>query len=106
MENFIYFWDHISNPQRLLILMLGMLVFWIIETLFPLIHFRYKRYRHAGINLVFLGTSMVLNLVLGFFTIKACLLVTENHFGLFQWIHFPLTIKVILSLFMMDFFGQ
>jgi len=106
MEKFIYFWDHISNVQRLVILMGGMLFFWIVETLFPLIHFSYKRYKHAGVNLVFLATSMVLNLILGFFTIKACLWVTEHQFGIFNWIHFPLGIKVFLALFMMDLFGQ
>jgi len=106
MEKFMFFWEHISSTQRVIILLGGMLFFWVIETLFPLIHFRYKRYKHAGVNLVFLGTSMILNLILGLFTIRACMWVTENNFGLFNWFHVSLGLKIFLSLFFMDFFGQ
>lgn len=106
MSDFIHFWDHISSGHRILILMIGMLVFWIIETLFPLVRFSYRRYRHAGVNLVFLFTTLILNLILGFFTIKVCLWVTDHSFGLFNWVKMPLIVEVILSLFFMDFFGQ
>ena len=106
MEQFMFFWDNVSSAERLLMIMGGMLFFWIIESWFALIPFKYKRYRHAGINMVFLGTSMVLNLILGFFTVKVCDWVSINQFGLFNWLNWPLWVEVLLALFFMDFFAQ
>lgn len=106
MKPFIEFWEHISSGQRMLVLMGGMLFFWTAETLFPLVRFSYKRYRHAGVNLVFIGTSMLLNLALGYITLQVCARVTENNLGLFNVIEMPVFLKIIACLLGMDLFSQ
>ena len=106
MESFMQFWENIESWQRLAILMGGMIFFWLIEGYYPLIRFSFKRYRHASVNLVFLGTTVVLNLLLGSITIAVCAWVTSHQFGLWYWLQLPLWANVLLALFFMDFFAQ
>lgn len=106
MQSFIDFWEQIAPWQRLAILMGGMILFWVIEGYYPLFSFSWKRWKHAKTNLIFLSTTVVLNIILGFATVQACAWVTENNFGLLNWLQWPLWADIILALFLMDFFGQ
>jgi sterol desaturase/sphingolipid hydroxylase (fatty acid hydroxylase superfamily) len=106
MDRFIEFWTNISSAQRVGILMGGMVFFWLLEGYYPMFLFKFKRLKHAGVNLVFLGTTIFLNLLFATFTVGVCAFVTEHHFGLLNWLHWPLWIEWILGLFLMDFFGQ
>jgi sterol desaturase/sphingolipid hydroxylase (fatty acid hydroxylase superfamily) len=106
MESFMHFWDHIQSWQRMAILLGGMVFFWLLEGYYPLVAFSFKRYKHAGINLVFLFTTVVLNLLLGSITIRICDWVTQHQIGLLNWLQLPLWATILVGLFFMDFFGQ
>jgi sterol desaturase/sphingolipid hydroxylase (fatty acid hydroxylase superfamily) len=106
MDSFMHFWENIASWQRMAILLGGMVVFWIAEGYYPLFSWSWKRYRHAGNNLIFLGTTVVLNLVLGLVTLGVCSWVTKNQFGLINWIDLPLWADIIIALLAMDLFGQ
>jgi sterol desaturase/sphingolipid hydroxylase (fatty acid hydroxylase superfamily) len=106
MDNFIHFWEHISSLQRIGILMGGMIVFWLAEGYYPLFTFSYRRYKHAGINLIFLLTTLILNLVFGLVTISVCNYVTVHQLGLFNWLQFPSWLTIIAGLLLGDLFGQ
>ncbi len=88
------------------ILLGGMVFFWVLEGYYPMFTFSFKRYKHAGVNLIFLLTTVILNLLLGTITIKVCDWVTTHHIGLLNWLNLPLWATVLLGLFFMDFFGQ
>ncbi len=108
MKNFIYFWDHINSWERLVTVLIPLLFFWLIEYLIPLVHFdtRYKKLRHTSVNLFFLGTSFIVNIVLGLATVAVSNWVTKNNIGLLNYVLFPLWLKVIITLFVMDLFAQ
>src|SRR5688572_25332701 len=106
MEKFMEYWTNISSSHRVLILMGGMVFFWLVEGYYPLFRFSFNRFKHAGVNLVFLATTLALNLVFGIFTIKVCSYVTEHHFGLLNLVEWPLWLEILVGLFLMDFFGQ
>jgi sterol desaturase/sphingolipid hydroxylase (fatty acid hydroxylase superfamily) len=106
MQSFMNFWEHIASWQRMAILLGGMVFFWIIEGYYPLFRFSWKRYKHAGTNLIFLLTTIILNLLLGAVTILVCKWVTEHKFGLLYLFQLPLWANILLGLFFMDFFGQ
>lgn len=106
MNAFLHYWEHIPSAHRVLILIGGMIVFWLIEGYYPLFRFSFKRYRHAGVNLVFLACTLVLNIIFGYTSVKVCGWVTEHHFGLLYIFDMPVWVKVLLSLFLLDFFGQ
>lgn len=106
MESFMNFWENIESWQRITILMGGMVFFWLLEGYYPLFRFSFKRYRHASVNLLFLLTTVILNVLLGAITIMVCAWVTQHHFGLLNWWGLPLWANIILALFFMDFFSQ
>ncbi|WEK36904.1 MAG: sterol desaturase family protein [Candidatus Pseudobacter hemicellulosilyticus] len=106
MESFLQFWDTIQSWQRVAILLGGMVFFWLLEGYYPLFRFSFKRYRHAGVNLLFLFTTLVLNVLLGTITIMVCSWVTRNDFGLLNWLHLPIWANILLAMFFMDFFSQ
>jgi len=108
IKTFAEFWDGISTMQRLLTVLVPLLFFWLIEFVIPLFVFDkgYKKLRHTGINLVFLGTSFIVNLILGAITVAISLWVTKHQFGLMNWLFFPLWARLLFTLFIMDLFAQ
>ncbi len=106
MESFMHFWENIQSWQRMVILLGGMVFFWVLEGYYPMFLFSFKRYKHAGVNLLFLLTTIILNLLLGSITIVVCKWVTQNNIGLLNWLSLPLWSNILLGLFFMDFFGQ
>src|SRR4051812_295536 len=106
MDKFMAYWEHIPPSHRIVILMGGMVFFWIVEGYYPLFRFSFKRYKHAGVNLVFLSTTLVLNLIFGLTTVKVCQWVMQHHIGFMNMITLPDWSRVLLILLFMDFFGQ
>ena len=108
MEQFISFWDHITTGQRFFTVILPLIFFWLLEYVIPLFRFdeKYHKIRHTGINLVFLGTSFILNILLGLITMKVCQWVVGARWGLFQQIQMPMWLMVICTLVIMDLFAQ
>lgn len=105
-ESFLSFWENISSELRIAILLGGMVFFWILEGYYTLFKFSFRRYRHAAVNLFFLGTTVVLNLIFGLVTIQVCFWVMRNDFGLLNLLNLPLWAHILLGVFFMDFFGQ
>ena len=102
------FWNAITTWQRLLTILAPLLFFWIVEYIIPLIKFTspYKKLQHTGVNLVFLGTSFIVNIALGLATIAISTFVTKHHIGFFEWVKLPTWLIVLISLCMMDLFAQ
>jgi len=108
LEKFVYFWDNITTVQRLLTVLAPLLFFWLLEYLLPPFTFDkpYEKVKHTGVNLVFLATSFVVNLILGIATVGVSLWVTKAEFGIMNWTAMPLWLKIVLTLFVMDLFAQ
>lgn len=108
LERFIDFWNHITTLQRLFTVLAPLIFFWLLEYIIPLFHFdaKYKKVRHTGVNLVFLGTSFLVNLLLGIATVAVSTWVTQSGIGIFNWVVLPLWTQVVLTLFVMDLFAQ
>jgi sterol desaturase/sphingolipid hydroxylase (fatty acid hydroxylase superfamily) len=106
MESFLNYWENISSVHRMLLLLGGMVFFWLLEGYYPLFSFSYKRYKHAGVNLVFLACTLVLNIIFGFTTVKISDWVDAKNIGLLNLVEMPAWLIIVLSLFFMDFFGQ
>jgi sterol desaturase/sphingolipid hydroxylase (fatty acid hydroxylase superfamily) len=106
MEKLMAYFSAIPPAHRLGFVFGGLLFFWLIEGYYPLFRFSFKRLKHAGVNGVFLITTLLLNILFGIFTIKVCRFTVDHQFGLFNWFSWPIWPEVILGVFMMDFFSQ
>ena len=105
MERIVNYFESIPSSHRALILAGGITFFWILESAVPLFRFDYKKWRHAGINIFFTLTTIVVNFFLAFILVKASQWSIENAVGVLQWFNLPLLTKAIVGLFLLDFVG-
>ena len=105
MESFVEFFENIPTAFRAGLLVGRILLFWIIEGVFPLFEFGYKKVRHAGINLFLNGLFLAIGLAFAGLLVSSSDWVTEEGFGVLQWIEMPLWAQAIVGVLLLDFFG-
>ncbi|PSL49425.1 sterol desaturase/sphingolipid hydroxylase (fatty acid hydroxylase superfamily) [Chitinophaga niastensis] len=101
----VTFFENIPSGYRTAILVGGLLLLWIIEGLVPRFRFSSNRYRHAGTNLFFTLTTVIINTGLAFLIVKASLWTSAKQFGLLYWLQLPLWLHTVMALLMLDFIG-
>lgn len=106
MNEIISYFSTIPSSHRSLILVGGITIFWLIENTFPLFQMQYRKWHHAGINIFFTATTIIVNFVLAFILIKTADWTTEHHFGLLNWIpEIPVWLYTITGLLLLDLIG-
>lgn len=105
MEQFVNYFQHIPSAHRSFILAGGITIFWIIEGFIPLFRTDYNKWKHAGINIFFTFTTIIVNFLLAFLLVLTCNWVEATHFGLLQWVSLPLWAVVVIGLPLMDLVG-
>lgn len=86
METITHYFTTIPSSHRAAILAGGIAVFWFIENAFPLFRFHYSKWKHAGINLFFTMTTIVVNFLLAFILLAAADYVHHSGFGILNWL--------------------
>ncbi len=106
MNDIIAYFSTIPSSHRSLILIGGITIFWLIENTFPLFRMEYRKWHHAGINIFFTITTIIVNFILAFILIKTASWTTENHFGILNWIpEIPIWLYTIIGLLLLDLIG-
>lgn len=106
MEHLINYFETIPSLHRGLILAGGIALFWIIESVNPFFKFNYNKIHHAGINLFFTLTTIIINFALAFILLYTAQFVVTQHFGILQWLpKMNSWMFAILGVLLLDFFG-
>ncbi|WP_433816232.1 sterol desaturase family protein [Flavobacterium johnsoniae] len=106
MNEIVSYFSTIPSSHRSLILVGGITIFWLIENTFPLFQMQYKKWHHAGINIFFTITTIIVNFILAFILIKTAAWTTENHFGILQWLpQMSIWLYTIIGLLLLDLIG-
>ena len=106
MEKLAAYFESIPSSHRSAILVGGITIFWLIENAFPLFRFSYNKYRHAGINIFFTLTTIIVNFLLAFLLVKASDWAVENRVGILQWLpSLPVWTRFITGLLLLDLIG-
>lgn len=106
MDEIIAYFSSIPASHRSFILIAGIAFFWIIENSFPLFHMRYKKWQHAGINIFFTFTTILVNFVLAFILIKTANWTVEHQFGILQRLpEIPIWLYTLIGLLLLDLIG-
>lgn len=106
MNEIISYFESIPSSHRALILAGGIAFFWLLESAVPFFKFKYNKWQHAGINLFFTLTTIIINFALAFILLKVAHYVTINHFGILNWLPQMNTwLYTIIGLLLMDFIG-
>ena len=106
MEKMLHFFDHIHTWQLFTWIALWVVFFGLLENLVPVFSFKYNRWKHAGLNLSFLVTTGLINLVVGLVTAGVYLFIHEHKIGLIYWLNWPLWAELIVCLLLLDFIGM
>ncbi|OOV29433.1 sterol desaturase [Flavobacterium sp. LM5] len=106
MNEIVSYFTHIPSSHRSLILVGGITFFWIIENAFPLIRFDYKKWQHAGINIFFTLTTIVINFCLAYLLLVTADWTVANDFGILQMLpEMPLWLYAMIGLLLLDLIG-
>ncbi|HRE79305.1 MAG TPA: sterol desaturase family protein [Flavobacterium sp.] len=106
MNTLIDYFETIPSLHRGLILVGGIAVFWLIENAFPLFKFQYNKINHAGINIFFTITTIIVNFVMAFILLLAADLAIQQNFGILQWLpEMNIWVYTLVGLLLLDFIG-
>ncbi|MFT6479179.1 MAG: sterol desaturase/sphingolipid hydroxylase (fatty acid hydroxylase superfamily) [Spirosomataceae bacterium] len=106
IESIVSYFENIPTSHRSAILVGGIAFFWLIEGAVPLFRFKYDKWRHAGVNIFFTLTSIIVNFAMAFVLLLSADWAIANNFGILQWLpEMPLWLYMILGLLLLDLIG-
>ncbi len=93
--------------QRLLLLVGGMLLLWLIEGAIPLMTLTYRRnkVRHAAVNLSFTAIHLIIHTFFAVFIVLLSDWCQQQHFGIIYWTNASVLASIMITIFVLDFFG-
>ena len=105
MTELINFFSDVPLSFRTLILLGGIVFFWILEGMIPLYSFRYKKVNHALLNLFFTITTAIIGFGFAFLLLKSTLYVGNEQIGFIHIFNLSTWADVIISLLLLDLIG-
>ena len=105
METLVHFFQHIQLWQRSLLLIGGIVFFWMIEGIIPMFRFSYNKYRHAGLNFFFTLTTMIINFGFAFLIVKGSDYCSDHKIGVLYIFNLPIWLFIVLGLMIQDLIG-
>ena len=106
MEEFIGFFEALTNAHKFLWIVICISAFWILEGLFPLIQHNYKKWNHAKLNLFLLGTTILIHALFGIATAGVFIWAADSSFGLLYMVEWPLIVELIVGIMLLDLVAQ
>lgn len=106
MEALVEYFEHIPSSHRSALLVGGITLFWLIEGAYPLFRFQYNKWRHAGTNIIFTLTTIIINFLMAFVLVKSSDWAVAKEFGILQWLPaLPLWAFTLIGLLLLDLIG-
>lgn len=103
MEALFDYFSTIPSLHRSLILISGITFFWILESIVPLFKFSYNKFKHAGINIFFTITTIIVNFSLAFLLLKSSDWVSSHEFGILNWLEIDeLWLNILIGIVLLD----
>jgi sterol desaturase/sphingolipid hydroxylase (fatty acid hydroxylase superfamily) len=106
MDTVIAYFSTIPSAHRAAILAGGIAFFWLLESVKPMFDLQYKKWQHAGINIFFTFTTIVVNFVMAFILLMAADYAIKNDFGILNLLPaMNIWVYTILGLLLLDLIG-
>jgi len=106
MSEFLSFFEQLSSVQKLSWVIVCMAFFWILEGAIPLVSFRYKKWKHAKVNLVLLGSTILINVVFGILAAGVFAWVADTEVGLLHLFDGPIWLELLVGVLLLDAIAQ
>jgi len=102
LENLIAYFDRIPSLHRVLILTGGLSFFWLLESGLPLMRLSYAKWKHAGTNLFFTLTTVVVNLLFATGIVLGSDWSQSQSWVVLNWMNWNPWVELILGLLLLD----
>jgi sterol desaturase/sphingolipid hydroxylase (fatty acid hydroxylase superfamily) len=102
MSPLLHFFEHIQSWQRSLLLVCGLLFFWCLEGIMPLFRLRYNKLRHAGLNLFFTLTTILVNFLFAWLIVRGSDFTSHRKIGLLYLFPLPTWLFLVAGLLFLD----
>ena len=91
--------------DRMIILVGGLLFFWILEGAIPLLPMRYKKnkLRHAGVNFVFTVLHLIIHSALAIVIVLLSDWCRAQQFGMVYWFNAGIILTIVIGVLALDF---
>jgi sterol desaturase/sphingolipid hydroxylase (fatty acid hydroxylase superfamily) len=106
MDSLLYFFESMPSWQKLVWIFTCLGISWILEGGFPLVQLNYRKWKHAGVNMVFLASTIVINLLFGLATLGIFDWLGAKHIGLLHLVDFPVWAELLIALLILDLVAQ
>lgn len=106
MEAFLNFFETMPSWQKFLWVIICISANWIVELGAPLVNFNYKKWKHAGVNFIFLASDLTINVLFGLMTVGIFAWISSNQFGLLYLVDLPIWVELLLAVAFLDFMAQ
>ena len=106
MDSFLIFFESMPSWQKLLWIIGCMSFHLILEDIRPFFTGGYRKWRHTRTNLVFLFTTMLINVIFGLLTVGVFIWGAESQIGLLHWMTAPTWVELIAAVVVFDFIAQ
>ncbi|NNC82157.1 MAG: sterol desaturase family protein [Flavobacteriales bacterium] len=105
MEDLIAYFSDIPSSHRTVILVSGLMFFWMLEGLLPIVRFTYNKWKHAGLNLFFTFTTAIVNFAFAVLIVKTSDLFVAEGWGVLHLIELPFWAQLIIGFMILDLVG-
>ncbi len=106
-DRFIYHFQTLDQRpvERLIILVGGLLLFWILEGAIPLLPLHYKKtkLRHAAVNFGFTVIHLVIHTLLAILIVSVSDWCLQHSFGIVYWLQTHVLLTIIIGVLALDF---
>jgi sterol desaturase/sphingolipid hydroxylase (fatty acid hydroxylase superfamily) len=106
MQEFLTFFETMPTWHRALWVFICLSFCWVLEGNFPLFNLSYKKWKHAGVNFVFLGTTLIINTFFGLATVGVFVWLSESRTGLTYLVDWPLWLELLLCILIFELLAQ
>lgn len=106
MDAFLSFFETMPSWQKFVWILICLTFSFGLEGLMPLVSLNYKKWKHAGVNLIFLSTSIVINLLFAALTVGLFAWMGQNEFGLLYLVDLPVWAELLIAVMILDFLAQ
>ncbi len=106
MAQMLDYFAEFSDVQKFLWILICLVIFWLMELLLPRFSFVYNKWKHARINFVFLGTTIIINILMAALMSGVFLWTSESSFGLLHLLSWPVWLELLLAFMLLDLVAQ
>ena len=106
MNEFLLFFETMPTWLKALWVFFTLAFFWILEGYYSLVVLKYKKWRHAKVNLILLLFVMIINAIFGIATVGVFSWLQTSEFGLLHLFEAPVWVELLIAIAILDLIAQ